>query len=59
MKWFTVIDPTTFTKPWTAETPMTRLDDALYDACHERNYALVNILRRARQTDQDVRGTEE
>jgi hypothetical protein len=46
---FTVDDPSTFTKPWTAQLPMTRSDERLYEyACHEGNYALPDILRGAR-----------
>jgi hypothetical protein len=42
---FTVDDPTTWTKPWTAQIPMTRSDQPLYEyACHEGNYSLYNIL---------------
>ena len=47
-----VEDPTVFTRPWTIEIPMTRLDDGdnqIYEsACHEGNYALTNILAAAR-----------
>jgi hypothetical protein len=46
---FTVEDPATFTKPWTALVPMTRTDDRIYEyACHEGNIAMGNILRGAR-----------
>lgn len=46
---FTVDDPTAYTRPWTARLPMTRTDDRLFEyACHEANYALVDILRGAR-----------
>jgi len=46
---FTVDDPTTWTKPWTAVFPILRSDGRLYEyACHEGNYALPNILRGAR-----------
>jgi hypothetical protein len=42
---FTVEDPTTFTKPWTAVIPMTTLDGSIYEyACHEGNYGIYNIL---------------
>jgi hypothetical protein len=42
---FTVEDPTTFTRPWTAAIPMTKLHEPLYEyACHEGNYAVPNIL---------------
>jgi hypothetical protein len=46
---FTVDDPATFTKPWTAMVPMTRSDDRMFEyACHEGNHALPNILGGAR-----------
>ena len=46
---FTVDDPASFTKPWTAVLPMTKADVQLYEyACHEGNYAMTGILRGAR-----------
>ena len=46
---FTVDDPLTFTKPWTAMLPMTKTGDRIFEyACHEGNHALVDILRGAR-----------
>ena len=46
---FTVDDPATFTKPWTAVLPMTKSDDRIFEyACHEGNHALPNILGGAR-----------
>ena len=46
---FTVDDPASFTKPWSAVLPMTKTDDRLYEyACHEGNYAMGGILRGAR-----------
>jgi len=46
---FTVDDPASFTKPWSAVLPMTRTGDRLYEyACHEGNYAMTGILRGAR-----------
>jgi hypothetical protein len=42
---FTVEDPTTYTKPWTAVLPMTKVQDQLYEyACHEGNYGMFGIL---------------
>ena len=46
----TVDDPSTWTRPWTFAMPLT-LDDSeqLFEyACHEGNYAMVNILSGAR-----------
>jgi hypothetical protein len=46
---FTVEDPTVFTRPWTARLPMTKTTARIYEyACHEANYAIVDILRGAR-----------
>jgi hypothetical protein len=51
---FTVEDPTTWTRPWTAEYSWPLTDSLLYEyACHEGNYALGNILRGARQKERD------
>jgi hypothetical protein len=50
---FTVDDPASFVKPWTAILPMSKTDDQIYEyACHEANYAMTGILRGARATDQ-------
>ena len=46
---FTVDDPMTFTKPWTASIPMVKSDDPMYEyACHEGNYSMRGILAGAR-----------
>ena len=46
---FTVIDPATFEKSWTAAIPMTAAEGPLFEyACHEGNYAIRNMLRGAR-----------
>jgi hypothetical protein len=46
---FTVDDPTTWTRPWTAQIPMAKTDSPIYEyACHEGNYALGSILAGAR-----------
>lgn len=40
---FTVDDPSTWTKPWTAEMPIPKIEPPLYEfACHEQNYGLYN-----------------
>ena len=47
----TIEDPTTFTQPWTAVIPISRLadDTQIYEyACHEGNYAMANLLSGAR-----------
>jgi len=49
---FTVDDPLTWTKPWTAQFPMTRIEEPVFEyACHEGNYSLPNILAGARKVD--------
>jgi hypothetical protein len=46
---FTVEDPSSFTKPWTAMIPMTKTDGPIYEyACHEGNYGMTNLLSGAR-----------
>ena len=46
---FTVDDPETFTRPWTARIPMTRAKGPLFEyACHEGNYGLEGSLAGAR-----------
>jgi hypothetical protein len=50
---FTVTDPKTFTKPWTAATPMTKIKGPLFEyACHEGNHAVPNMLTGARAQEQ-------
>lgn len=49
---FTVDDPTAFTRPWTAQIPMTRSKGPVFEyACQEGNYALVDILAGARAAE--------
>jgi hypothetical protein len=49
---FTVDDPRTWTRPWTAAIPMKKVDAPIYEyACHEGNYALRNILAGARAAE--------
>lgn len=56
---FTVDDPTTFTKPWTGEIPMTKIDGPIYEyACHEGNYGLAGILAGARAKERQPAGTQ-
>jgi hypothetical protein len=46
---FTIDDPSTFTKPWTGELPLTSTSGPIFEyACHEGNQALVDILAGAR-----------
>jgi hypothetical protein len=49
---FTVDNPTTWTRPWSASFPMTRTGDRIYEyACHEGNHAMMGILGGARADD--------
>ena len=46
---FTVEDPATWTRPWSGDYEMTRIDGPLIEyACHEGNYQLPSILKGAR-----------
>ena len=46
---FTVNDPISFVRPFTAMVPMRRSDQPVFEhACHEGNYRLMSILRGAR-----------
>jgi hypothetical protein len=50
---FTVDDPTAFTKPWTAQIPVTKTKGPIFEyACHEGNYAMTDILAGARAAEQ-------
>ncbi len=50
---FTIDDPATFTDRFTAMITMSRIDGQVYEyACHEGNYAMVNLLRGARMEEQ-------
>jgi len=56
---FTVEDPTTWTKPWTALIPWTKIDPAeqMYEyGCHEDNYDIVHLLRGARTREKNGEG---
>ncbi len=49
---FTVDDPSAFTKPWTAEIPVTRTPGPLFEyACHEGNYGMAGALAGAREEE--------
>ena len=52
---FTVNDPKTWTRPWSAEIPLMQTEGPLYEyACHEANYGLTNILSGARYTEKEA-----
>jgi hypothetical protein len=53
---FTVNDSGTWTRPWSGEVPMRRIEGPIYEyACHEGNYGLANILRAARVQEGNAR----
>ena len=48
----TLTDPSTWARPWTAETLLQRREQAIYEfACHEGNHSIVGMLRTARLED--------
>jgi hypothetical protein len=49
---FTVNDPSTYERPWTAQIPMSKTEGPIWEyACHEGNYSLANVLRGAREEE--------
>jgi len=50
---FTIDDPATYARPWTAMLPMTNLPDyVIFEyACHEGNYSIRNVLSGARSQE--------
>ena len=51
---FTVSDPSSYIRPWSAMVPMSRIPGPLFEyACHEGNYALTNILAGARAKEKE------
>ena len=57
---YTVDDPATYTRPFTAALPMHKREGQIYEyACHEGNYGLRNILSGARAQERlTVAGSE-
>ena len=54
----TVIDPETWTSPWTASIPMRLSNLPLYEyACHEGNYSMPNILSGQRAAEKEAAAT--
>jgi hypothetical protein len=52
---FTVDDPKTWTRPWTAEYAWVRSDQPVFEyACHEANYALGGIMRGERMREKEA-----
>ena len=51
---FTVDDPATWTKKWSASIPMVRSNELMFEyACHEANYALEGVLKGARYQEKN------
>jgi len=49
---FTVSDPETFVKPWTASMPFARIKGPIFEAaCHEGNYGIEDTMAGARLAD--------
>jgi hypothetical protein len=52
----TIDDPSTFTKSWTIEYPFRATSGPVFEyACHEGNYAMVDILGGARKEESEVK----
>jgi hypothetical protein len=52
---YTVIDPDTWTSPWTAAIPLRLADQPSYEyACHEGNHSMQGILSGQRTEDQEA-----
>ena len=51
---YTVSDPTSYSRPWTASMPLRAIDENLYEyACHEGNFGMMDVLRGARFRDKE------
>ena len=49
---FTITDPDTWTRPWTAALPLNREEGLIYEyACHEGNHSLRHMLESIRATE--------
>ncbi len=52
---YTVNDPSTFTKPFTASIPLKATEDQMFEyACHEGNHGAAGMLSGARQTEKEA-----
>ena len=52
---YSVDDPATYTKPWTAQMTMSHSDSPIYEyACHEGNYGMMGILSGARKEEKQA-----
>jgi hypothetical protein len=56
---FTVDDPQTWTRKWSASIPMTLSSELMFEyACHEANYGLEGVLKGARYQDRQKEKTK-
>jgi len=56
---FTVDDPSTWTRSWSAEIPMTKIQGPIFEyACHEGNYGMRNNLSGARADEKKQQGAK-
>jgi hypothetical protein len=54
---FTVDDPATWTRPWSAQVPWKKAVGPIFEhACHEGNYSLANLLAGAREDEKRKTG---
>ena len=56
---FTVENPTTWDRSWTADAPLVKTEGPIFKfACHETNYGIANILAGAR-ADREKKAAEQ
>ena len=56
---YTIDDPSTWTSPWTATTPLSKVDGPLFEyACHEGNNGLVNMMEGSRALEKQAEGPQ-
>jgi hypothetical protein len=54
---YTVSDPQTWTKPWSVDSVVPRIDPPLYEfACHEQNYGVMNVVKGAQIREKETGG---
>jgi hypothetical protein len=54
---FTITDPTTWTRPWSAAVTWLKTEEGIYEyACHEGNRSLETMLENARAADKAAAG---
>jgi len=54
----TIMDPTTFTRPWTLAIPFVNTGEEMFEyACHEGNYGMAGILSGAREAERAAEGS--